>query len=101
MTIHLPEDLEESIRAEVLSGRYASEDAMIAEIVREHLRQQIPPPSARLDEPEVDPVQPKPLWQQIAELRESVPDEEWDKLPVDGAEQLDHYIYGSPKRPQR
>ena len=27
-------------------------------------------------------------------------DEEWDKLPVDGAEQHDHYIYGTPKRPR-
>ncbi len=101
MTIHLPEDLEESIRSEVLSERYTSEDAMVAEVLREHFRRQLPPPSAWLDEPEGDPVQSKPLWQQIAELRESVPDEEWDKLPVDGAEQLDHYIYGSPKRPSR
>ena len=28
-----------------------------------------------------------------------VPDEEWDKLPTDLAEQHDHYIYGTPKRP--
>jgi len=28
-----------------------------------------------------------------------VPDEELERLPVDGAAQHDHYIYGLPKRP--
>jgi Arc/MetJ-type ribon-helix-helix transcriptional regulator len=45
------------------------------------------------------PLDRKPIWERVAELRKSVPVEEWDKLPIDGAEQLDHYIYGSPKRP--
>ena len=41
----------------------------------------------------------KPIWEEIEELTASIPDEEFLKLPVDGAEQLDHYIYGLPKRP--
>lgn len=41
----------------------------------------------------------KPLWEQILEMTAEVPDEEWAKLPTDGAEQHDHYIYGTPKRP--
>jgi hypothetical protein len=32
------------------------------------------------------------------ELWGRVPDSELDKLPEDGAAQLDHYIYGLPKR---
>ena len=28
-----------------------------------------------------------------------IPEEEFLKLPADGAEQHDHYIYGTPKRP--
>ena len=28
-----------------------------------------------------------------------VPNDVLDRLPVDGAEQHDHYIYGLPKRP--
>ncbi len=40
----------------------------------------------------------KPLWERAAELRESIPQEEWDKVPTDGARQLDHYLHGSPKR---
>ena len=34
MTIHLPDDLERFLRAEIRSGRFASEDAAIAEAVR-------------------------------------------------------------------
>jgi hypothetical protein len=41
-----------------------------------------------------------PLWQQLIELSEEVPAEEWDKVPTDLAENLDHYLYGSPKRPK-
>jgi hypothetical protein len=41
----------------------------------------------------------KPIWEVVAELRKSAPPEEFLKLPKDGAEQLDHYLYGSPKRP--
>ena len=98
MTIHLPEDLEILVRAEILNGRYSSEDEMVAEVVREHLRRKSPSLLSGLDEPEVELSPPKPLWQEIAELQELVPIEEWDKLPVDGAEQLDHYLQGSPKR---
>ena len=41
----------------------------------------------------------KPIWEVAADIRNSVPAEEWEKLPVDGAVQHDHYIYGTPKRP--
>jgi hypothetical protein len=40
----------------------------------------------------------KPIWEVFQEIAASIPDEEWAKLPVDGAEQHDHYIYGTPKR---
>src|SRR5207245_473292 len=38
MTIHLPEDLANSILAEVLSGHFATEDDMVAAAVRDYLR---------------------------------------------------------------
>jgi hypothetical protein len=41
----------------------------------------------------------KPIWQQFAEAFKDVPEEELARLPVDGAAQHDHYIYGLPKRP--
>jgi hypothetical protein len=38
------------------------------------------------------------LWQKIDELIEKVPSQEWAKLPKDGAENVDHYLYGAPKK---
>ena len=40
----------------------------------------------------------RPIWEIITELSAQVPMEEWEKLPSDGAEQHDHYLYGAPKR---
>jgi antitoxin component of MazEF toxin-antitoxin module len=39
-----------------------------------------------------------PFWEQIASLTKDAPPEELDKAPVDGAAQIDHYVYGLPKR---
>jgi len=52
MTIHLPEELEGSVRAEVLSGHFGSADDMVAAAVREYFRQhgkgrQVGDPGAR------------------------------------------------------
>ncbi|MDX6384712.1 MAG: hypothetical protein QOK48_2285 [Blastocatellia bacterium] len=38
------------------------------------------------------------LWEIAEEISSQVPLEEWAKLPTDGAEQHDHYLYGSPKK---
>lgn len=102
MTIHLPEDLEQSIRSEVLSGRFALVDDAMAEAARLLLRERepahdeatnplaVPGSLARIR---------KPIWEVVDELRQSVPPEELARLPRDGAEQLDNYLYGSPCRP--
>jgi Arc/MetJ-type ribon-helix-helix transcriptional regulator len=95
MTIHLPPDIESSIQAAVHSGHFASVDAAMTEaasLLLERLHQKQPQ--------ETTPAAPhKPIWEEFAEISASIPDEEWRKLPVDGAEQHDHYIYGTPKRP--
>jgi Arc/MetJ-type ribon-helix-helix transcriptional regulator len=97
MTIHLPEDLASWIRAEVLSGHFASEDDMVAAAVRDFLQrqQQASPPTSQ----EPSARQHKPIWEEFEEIAASIPDEVWSKLAVDGAEQHDHYIYDTPKRP--
>lgn len=46
-----------------------------------------PPESAR-----------RPISEIFEELSSQIPIEEWAELPQDGAEQHDHYLYGSPKR---
>lgn len=40
----------------------------------------------------------KPIGKIIQEIFSDITEEEWDKLPEDGAAELDHYIYGTPKR---
>src|SRR5574341_1122972 len=45
------------------------------------------------------PPRRKHLGEIAADLLHDVPDADFAQLPVDGAEQHDHYIYGTPKRP--
>ena len=40
----------------------------------------------------------RPIWEIILENMKDVPAEEFAKLPTDGATELDHYLYGHPKR---
>ncbi len=40
----------------------------------------------------------KPIWEKIRERAEKIPPEVWERLPKDGASEVDHYIYGTPKR---
>jgi predicted DNA-binding antitoxin AbrB/MazE fold protein len=56
---------------------------------KEHERVSVTVESARI-----------PIWERIIALTADAPPEELAKLPVDGASQHDHYIYGTPKRPE-
>ena len=100
MTIHLPPHLENSIQAAVHRGHFASLDEAMTRAVTLLLREigQEPVTPAAANPADADQTR-KPIWERILERSAAIPDEEWDKLPVDGAEQHDHYIYGTPKRP--
>jgi len=39
----------------------------------------------------------KPIWEVALEIIARVPEEEWAKVPSDGARNLHHYLYGGPK----
>jgi Arc/MetJ-type ribon-helix-helix transcriptional regulator len=99
MAIHLPKDLESSINEAVTRGHFASmDDAMTeaAQLLLEKLKQgQTVPPATGSDAPTDTP---QGLLEMVDELRKKVPPEEFSRLPTDGAKQLDHYIYGIPKR---
>jgi hypothetical protein len=34
----------------------------------------------------------------VKEIKETIPEEVLENLPVDGAENHDHYLYGAPKK---
>jgi hypothetical protein len=40
----------------------------------------------------------QPIWEKFIEASHQIPDEELDRLPTDLAAQVDHYVYGTPKR---
>ncbi len=38
------------------------------------------------------------LWEMWKEHLKDIPEEELDKIPTDASANLDHYLYGSPKK---
>jgi hypothetical protein len=103
MTIHLPPSLETPILAAVHNDRYASLDDAMTEAAA-MLVQRLELEQAAAKPPTTNPTEAavtfKPIWEVAAQIRKSIPAEEWAKLPRDGAEQLDHYLYGSnPTKP--
>jgi hypothetical protein len=59
----------------------------------------------RVDEITIQPVgvapfdrTARPIEEIIAELAAQVPQAEWDRLPHDLTDNLDHYLYGTPRR---
>jgi len=40
----------------------------------------------------------KSIWDKLDDRLTNVPDEEFATLPVDAAENIDHYLYGAPKK---
>ena len=93
MTITLPlQPQEEAKLIAVAQAKGVSADALLREALDRILA----------DAP--DPVEPKlesrPIWEIIADNMKGVPPEDLALLPKDGASQIDHYLYGHPKRDQ-
>jgi hypothetical protein len=40
----------------------------------------------------------KPIWITFIEASRQIPDADLERLPTDLAAQVDHYVYGTPKR---
>jgi hypothetical protein len=49
-------------------------------------------------EPPQPPYPRKPIWELFEDASREIPDEDLDRLPTDLAAQVDHYLYGTPKR---
>ena len=39
----------------------------------------------------------RPIWEKIKGIMADVPPQEWEKVPTDLAQNLDHYLYGTRK----
>jgi hypothetical protein len=42
-------------------------------------------------------VERRPIWV-VDELNAGLPADTWENVPTDGSIDLDHYVYGAPKR---
>ncbi len=90
MPIVLKPDLEQRIAQQVESGRYQSADQVVQEgldlLEARNATEALPATGDT-----------RPIWEIVAEISRSVPDEEWARIPADSSINLDHYLYGAPK----
>jgi putative addiction module CopG family antidote len=101
MNVHLSEESRRFVADQVATGRYPSEDAVLEDALW-RMRQQELPTRARepgAEDGEASTGSQKPLWEAITDIARRVPDEEWATIPSDASYQLDHYLYGAPKKP--
>ena len=49
------------------------------------------------DREQPQPPDGRPIWEIFEALSRQVPIDEWSKLPLDGADEHNHYLYGAPK----
>lgn len=40
----------------------------------------------------------KTIWEVAQDINAKLPQDTWDAVPTDGSINLDHYLYGAPKR---
>jgi len=48
--------------------------------------------------PDARSIDPRPVWEIVAEADADLPPDTWDNVPIDGSVNVDHYLYGAPKR---
>ena len=83
MDVHLSQESCRFIAAQVASGRYLSEDAVVEDALLRMRQQEQPaqPEEAGAESGHASAETQKPLWEVIAEIARRVPDEEWAKIP--------------------
>lgn len=87
LILELPDNKEAALRAKA-QAQGVSAEQYAAQVLSRDLDETVS--STGTDE--------RPIWEIIAKRMKDVPDEVFDRLPKDGASQIDHYIYGLPKR---
>jgi hypothetical protein len=46
----------------------------------------------------VSSVKKPTIWEMVEDIIREVPEGAWDEVPRDGSLNVDHYLYGAPKR---
>lgn len=90
LTINLPPEKEEALKAQA-----QARGLTVGQWFLQLAAQSGPlPPSTEEGDHDDD----RPIWDVILDSMRDVPPEDLAALPKDGASQIDHYIYGLPKR---
>lgn len=73
-------------------GEFAP-DGTIRKITRVDILEEVSPDAtAPID------TKARPIWEEILKLTKNLPNEEFERLPKDLARNVDHYLYGNPKK---
>jgi plasmid stability protein len=83
LTIEIPDE-----QREALTAKAQAQGVSVEDYARQVLAQDLGTGARRR----------QPIWEVIAENMKGVPPEDLAALPRDGASQIDHYVYGLPKR---
>lgn len=84
LSIHLPDEQEAALKAKAQAHGLSTEE--YARQVLAH---------------ELEAEAGEPFWKTFTGRMHSLPDEVFEHLPVDGASEHDHYLYGSPRRQEK
>jgi hypothetical protein len=87
LKIEIPDTLEPALKAKA-DERGVSASSYASEVLERDIR----------SFENQDKANEAPIWEVITDIMSAVPDEVFDRLPKDAASQVDHYIYGLPKR---
>jgi hypothetical protein len=97
LTIEVPEELEEPLKAQAQT-QGVSPAGYVQGLLEQALESPEHHAKSPLDEQPEHRSKIRSIRDIIAENMKDVPPEEFAKLPKDGADEHDHYLYGSPKR---
>lgn len=90
LTIELPDEQQAALAAK--AQRQGISPEQYARLVLEHDLEAVGPEEQSRDS--------RPIWEIMLDNLKDIPPEEFAKLPKDGASEVDHYLYGHPKRNQ-
>jgi hypothetical protein len=93
VTIQLSDEQAAALQAQAAAEGLAV-DAWLQHLAEQYAQTGTSSAAAPTDVPE------RPIWETITERMKRLPAEVFEHLPLDGASEHDHYLYGSPKRNQ-
>jgi hypothetical protein len=96
LTIELPDE-----RQAVLAAKARAQGVSAEQYARQLLEHALEVTGSQVAaRPEEQSFDPRPIWEVMLDNLKHIAPEEFAKLPQDGASEVDHYLYGHPKRNQ-